>query len=110
MVNQFAHNWNNHTPSKNLGFMTPDCALYDQAYDTLAYNDSTIVVDFLAIDSLQNKKFKINSLNLTGEAPNEIVFAKLLPISTDSAVAAPKTYSFAFSKGKIKAIQYLGNF
>ncbi len=110
IVNQFAHNWNNHTPSKNLEFMAPDCSLYDQAYDTLAYNDSTIVVDFLALDSLQNKTFKINSLNVTGEAPNEIVFAKLLPITTDSTIAAPKTYSFAFSKGKIKAIQYLGNF
>ncbi len=110
MVNQFAQNWTNHQPSDNLDYMQENCALYDQAFDTLCFNRQQVIDKYLSLDSVSSTKFDIKSINVTGEAPDEIVFAKIKQPATDLDPTSLKTYIFSFGKGKIKSIQYLGNF
>lgn len=111
IVQQFTENWNQHTPSKNVDFMQDNCALYDQAFDTIAATKTEIITEFLTPDSLFNKHFTVNSIKVTGEAPTEVVYTKLSSgVNMDSNEMQTKAYAFSFEKGKIASIQYLGNF
>lgn len=110
IVTNFTANWNNHEPSKNFEFMATDCALYDQAYDTIAKNPTEIVTNFLALDSLSNSHFEVVSIKATGKAPTEMVYTKIQRNATNNLSKSTLSYAFAFDKGKISSIQYLANF
>ncbi|MFT5821702.1 MAG: spore maturation protein SpmA [Crocinitomix sp.] len=116
VVQNFTSNWNNHQPSENLEYMQSSCVLYDQAYDTLCYNSNEVVDNFMALDSTANIDFLVSSIKTVGEAPDEVVYAKLSFLQHTilgyhaGEQEIPKSYAFTFSKGKIKSIQYLGNF
>lgn len=116
VISQFTQNWNNHEPSKNLEYMQSGCVLYDQSYDTICYNSNEIAYNFMGLDSLNNVDFSVKSIKTTGEAPNEVVYAKLaftqVTMFGHSADVREinKTYTFTFAKGKIASIQYLDNF
>ncbi|NOQ70469.1 MAG: hypothetical protein GQ574_00620 [Crocinitomix sp.] len=116
VISQFTANWNNQEPEKNLEYMQSGCVLYDQVYDTICYNSNEVVSNFMASESANTSDFTVKSIKTVGIAPGEVVYAKLayLQIKTNGHNAdmqeIHKSYAFTFAKGKIKSIQYLGNF
>jgi len=118
VVANFTSNWNNHTPSANMEYMQSGCILYDQAYDTLCFNSAEMVTNFMSPDSTKGINFAVRSIKTVGEAPDQVVFAKLAfaydqikrENVDDSDRTIQKSFAFNFAKGKIKSIQYLGNF
>lgn len=104
MVSEFTTNWAEHKPSDNLQFMAEKCVVYDQAYDTLCHNRNEVLSELMLSDSTSNTHMEVNTIKKIGEAPEEIIFAKL------KYPEELRTYEFNFEKGKIKSIKYLGNF
>ena len=110
MVISFTDNWQNNHPSKNTDFMAENCAFYDQAYDTIAHSNTAVIDVLLAPDSLNQTDIEVMSIKKMGEAPNETVYAKLKRKINGENSFTTVSYAFQFDVGKIKAIQYLGNF
>lgn len=110
MVVQFTENWEQHEPSSNLLFMDEDCAFYDQAFDTIATSSQAVIDVLMKDDSLNQNTIHILSIKKTGEAPNEIVYAKISRQLDSDSSANTASYTFQFDVGRIKSIQYLGNF
>ena len=110
MVISFTDNWQNNHPSKNTDFMAENCAFYDQAYDTIAHSNTAVIDELLAPDSLNQTDIEVMSIKKMGEAPNETVYAKLKRKINGENSFTTVSYAFQFDVGKIKAIQYLGNF
>ena len=103
-IQAFTANWENNELIKNTDFMTENCVLYDQAFDTLCFNREDIMNNFLIADLNENKSMETRTIKVTGEAPEEVVYAKL---SKNNSI---ETYAFTFGQGRIQSIQFLGNF
>ena len=65
-ISAFMDSWANHQPSKAGVFLSDNCYIIDEAYDTLAANRSEIVSQ-MRIDSLADNRIESISINESGE-------------------------------------------
>ncbi len=100
MAQTFTQNWMNKTSNDNRPLMTENCVIYDQAYDTVAFNKAEVIQFLDATGTIS----AIRTQHVIEPAPAAVIVTKL------STATSTDTYEYQFEKGKIKAIRYLGNF
>lgn len=101
-VTQFTENLALNNSEANLNLMADNCALYDQAHDTLCYSNQEVVSNYFENEGA----LKAVTLNEFGELPDSYYILTKL----ENSVGIRKTFEFRFNKGKISSIKYLGNF
>ena len=101
-TNNFVDEWEHKNWDAMQTYIEPNCYLYDQSYDTIAKSDTTIINQFFKTTVGATESIKV----IPDEDKKHINYG-FIKLKTDTF--EKKCIKLVISKGKIKAIQYLGN-
>jgi spore maturation protein SpmA len=107
VVKDFADAWKMGENEEMISLLSEDCALYDQAYDTLHKEKNQIINDYFDQDMEMTPR-EIESIKTVMQQEEEFVFLKINRFLDSSTVT--ETYEIQVNKGKIEYFKYLGEF
>lgn len=106
VVSNFSESWVSGNSAEMGSFLSEDCALYDQAYDTLYSNSNSIATIYFNDRMGQNRS--VETIKVLPQDEKELVYLKISWL-LDSIIVR-ESYEIQVDKGAIKHFKYLGEF
>ena len=100
--NDFAKHWENQSWKELEDNLTEDCILYDQSQDTVATSNTEVVNHFF-----KEHSGTIESVKLVPDSDEKHINYGFIKVKTDTF--GKKSIKLVITKGKINAVEYLGN-